>query len=114
MSKFNAAAVALTARLDNLENRLQDNVSALCIVGDADLPERTIIDATNEPLEALNDASLAEIAEIKLALARIHSGTYGICLICGEAIHVGRLTALPTAAQCIACAEEDERLYHRL
>lgn len=44
--------------------------------------------------------------EVKGALERIESGTYGICKISGEPIEVERLEANPAAETCIAHKEQ--------
>lgn len=44
------------------------------------------------------------IIEIEEALARIASGSYGICETCDSVIAKERLSAIPYAAQCIKCA----------
>lgn len=40
--------------------------------------------------------------DVKLALAKIKSGTYGLCEICGKAIETERLEAAPSARTCVA------------
>lgn len=45
-----------------------------------------------------------ELAEVEAALARIKSGGYGVCEICGNPIRDARLQALPWARLCIHCA----------
>lgn len=45
----------------------------------------------------------------RLALHHIHSGTYGSCDHCGEAIGKGRLQAFPRATLCVACKQREER-----
>jgi DnaK suppressor protein len=114
MPKFQSAASALTERLHELESRVQKNNAEICAPEDADMSEQAVMDANDEPLEALNEASLAEMESIKSALARIENGRYGLCTHCGDAIHAGRLEAMPTAAHCISCAEEADQLHHRL
>jgi RNA polymerase-binding protein DksA len=44
------------------------------------------------------------LAKVEEALARIDEGTYGICDVCGEAIPVARLEALPYTKLCVKCA----------
>jgi DnaK suppressor protein len=114
MSKFQSVAIALTSRLHELEVRVRNTSAAMRAPEDADMSDQAVMDAVDEPLEALNDAGLAQIAGIKSALARIENGSYGVCASCGDAIHAGRLEAMPTAALCIECAEESDRLHHRL
>lgn len=43
--------------------------------------------------------------EVELALARMKTGDYGLCAICGMKIPAARLRALPWARFCIRCAE---------
>jgi DnaK suppressor protein len=44
------------------------------------------------------------LAKVEEALVRIEDGTYGICDVCGEAIPVARLEALPYTKLCVTCA----------
>jgi RNA polymerase-binding transcription factor len=53
--------------------------------------------------EALQARLLTALADVEAALARLDAGTYGICETCGDPIGEGRLEALPTARQCVAC-----------
>lgn len=55
---------------------------------------------------AANAGQLAE--EVRDALARMDSGTYGQCENCGKAIADARLDALPYARYCVTCAQEIE------
>ena len=49
------------------------------------------------------------LAQNKRALARIESGTYGVCESCGEPIGKARLQAFPRATLCVACKQREER-----
>jgi DnaK suppressor protein len=42
------------------------------------------------------------------ALQRIENGTFGSCRICNGDVGRGRLEAVPTATQCIACKSKAE------
>ncbi|MGZ3253480.1 MAG: TraR/DksA family transcriptional regulator [Burkholderiaceae bacterium] len=60
--------------------------------------------------DLLNDTDIAQLGnelnalrDVDAALLRIKSGTYGICIDCGEAIPANRLLAQMTAQRCIAC-----------
>lgn len=44
------------------------------------------------------------------ALDRMRNGTFGDCLVCGDAIEEARLNALPTATLCVCCMEGREFL----
>lgn len=49
---------------------------------------------------------LKEVAgSIKMALAKIRQGTYGICERCKKNIERPRLLVLPTARYCMACSK---------
>jgi DnaK suppressor protein len=54
---------------------------------------------------ALESEALEEVAEINAALHLIESGTYGICVACGEDINKERLLARPWSSECLDCAE---------
>ena len=45
---------------------------------------------------------------VKEALARLDAGQYGTCVDCEDQIAESRLRALPFAARCRGCAEQDE------
>ena len=53
------------------------------------------------------------LKKIEEAIARIESGTYGVCESCGGPISVRRLEARPVTTLCIECKtqqEEEEKL----
>ncbi|WP_299673873.1 TraR/DksA C4-type zinc finger protein [uncultured Roseobacter sp.] len=58
----------------------------------------------DEVLEALGQAELNELRRIDAALARVASGSYGVCLTCGEDISEARLAVLPDTPLCKTCA----------
>lgn len=49
-----------------------------------------------------------EIQGIQAALSRLASGTYGMCVDCGEPIGFNRLQAWPLANRCVACQSKAE------
>lgn len=60
-------------------------------------------------LARLDDRGKAEIEAIDTALARIATGDYGRCDVCGKAIPAARLAAMPSAVVCVQCAVALER-----
>ena len=48
--------------------------------------------------------------DIRAALQRIESGSFGICVNCDEGIGAKRLAAVPWAALCIVCQEAADRV----
>jgi DnaK suppressor protein len=57
------------------------------------------------------ERSSNRVAEVRSALQRIASGTFGICAECEANINLKRLAAVPWASYCIACqqAADSER-----
>lgn len=67
-------------------------------------------DGTTEAVERLATTAAARsiyasMKDIDVALSRIDSGEYGICLDCGESIGEARLDAIPSSVRCITCAQ---------
>jgi len=60
-------------------------------------------------LARLDDRGKREIEAIDHALARMGSGDYGRCEVCGQAIPPARLQAMPTADTCVPCGESERR-----
>jgi RNA polymerase-binding protein DksA len=52
-----------------------------------------------------------EIRAVENALVKLHQGSYGICIDCGNIIPFKRLEARPTAVRCILCQQKNEREY---
>jgi RNA polymerase-binding transcription factor DksA len=57
-----------------------------------------------EVLETLGVDAQTELRAIKGALARIETGDYGRCQVCGSPISPARLDILPDTAFCKDCA----------
>jgi RNA polymerase-binding protein DksA len=55
-----------------------------------------------------NDQKL-RLAEIDKVLARIDTGKYGICDLCGKPIAAERMEANPHATMCISCQSKSEK-----
>ena len=53
-----------------------------------------------------NERQLLQMVES--ALSRIHEGTFGQCISCGEDINPKRLDAVPWTRHCIQCQEKLE------
>lgn len=73
--------------------RTPDSMDQLVLANERDL----IVDVLNRETLLLR--------QVSEALERIETGTYGVCLQCGEAITEKRLTALPWADLCLNCQE---------
>lgn len=74
-----------------------------------DLLDQAAVAYSKEFLFTLSHADRKLLQLIDEALARIESGTYGICLHTGEPIEPKRLEAVPWARLCIKAQELEER-----
>ncbi len=104
MSKTDGYRTALKRRLAELGQRLNGIEHQLDEPAPADFEERAVEREGDEVLEDLGTAGLAEMRMISAALERIEDGTFGICVACGNPISEARLSAVPHAARCRACA----------
>lgn len=71
--------------------------------------------ATTPKSDPLFSHHSKNVERAERALARIASGTYGLCLGCGEKIPTPRLAAHPSAIGCVDCEKTEDILHmHRL
>lgn len=68
-------------------------------------------DLLNDTDIAQCNLELAELREVEAALQRIKSGSYGVCIDCGESISSGRMSANLVAQRCLDCQENFERTH---
>jgi RNA polymerase-binding transcription factor DksA len=90
----------LETRLAEIEGRLQAIEAELDQPVDKDWEEAAIEQEDDEVLEGMGEAGLREAEAIRAALARIEEGSYGFCVVCGNAIAEERLDALPATPFC--------------
>ena len=105
MAKHDEFAQSLKIRLAELSGRLSGIESELHMQLSADSEEKATDLENQDALEGTEKAVIHEIGQIEHALSRIEDGSYGICAKCGDDIAPKRLEALPTATECIACAD---------
>ncbi len=74
-----------------------------------DIADRAAQSYTKEFLfhQSNNERQLLQMVEE--ALNRIHEGTFGQCIACGEEINLKRLDAVPWTRHCIQCQEKLEQ-----
>ena len=94
----------LEKRLEYLVARQDKVTSDIRRHQDPDSEERAQEAENDEVLADLEAQGRVEIDQIRRALADIDAGRYGTCRSCGERIGEKRLSALPYAGTCIACA----------
>lgn len=104
MNDTDIRAVALQERMKMLEERMRRIRDDLAEPVDPDVEERAVEREGDEVLEGLGQSGEVEMRMIRAAVARIHSGDYGICTHCGNEIGAARLDALPWTPYCRDCA----------
>jgi DnaK suppressor protein len=90
-------AVALTARS---ELRASSEINTNAFHDELDYAKCEVELKTT--LEIHNHNLMQQIS-LRTALAKMHTGTFGVCLPCGKMISTKRLEASPGAARCIEC-----------
>jgi RNA polymerase-binding transcription factor len=99
----------LTAEIEEAESAIADRLGdAVTDAGDdpADAGAKTF-EREHELALTQNSRALLEFSE--RALARIESGTFGVCESCGNPIGKARLRAFPRATLCVECKQREER-----
>jgi len=104
VGEFDEIRKRLEGRLNQLVERVARIERDMRKPGHPDSGEQAAELENQEVLERLDEAETREAADIRNALARIESGTYGICDRCGERIDSRRLEVVPFANACIKCA----------
>ncbi|WP_425467502.1 TraR/DksA family transcriptional regulator [Rhizobium glycinendophyticum] len=94
----------LKARKAEIENRLTKIDTDLSQLKSADSAERAVESENDEVLEEFGQVGEGELRGIDAALDRLHAGTFGTCVSCGEPISVERLQAVPHTPFCKDCA----------
>ncbi|TDU90136.1 TraR/DksA family transcriptional regulator [Kribbella voronezhensis] len=95
--------------LDRLANLSDDFDAVVAASRDSNAddehdPEGSTIAFERSQLGALAEQARQHLTEIDAALARVASGTYTTCELCGRPIAADRLEARPVARTCTTCA----------
>ncbi|MEX2355866.1 MAG: TraR/DksA C4-type zinc finger protein [Thermaerobacterales bacterium] len=102
----------LAAQSAHLDGRLnQEQGQSL---GEISTYDNHPADIGSETFERSKDLALrgmmrSRLDQVDAALARLMSGLYGICTVCGQAIPAERLSAIPETHRCIDCAQANEK-----
>jgi DnaK suppressor protein len=107
--ELEAEITELRAEISKSESEIAERMGdAVADAGDdqADAGAKTF---QREHELALTHNAKELLAQNERALARIESGTYGVCESCGEPIGKARLQAFPRATLCVACKQREER-----
>src|SRR5688500_555308 len=102
----------LTEKRDEIVKKAKQTLQEDMTLDANDLPDEMDL-ASSEYLQSfqfrLRGREKVFLKKIEDALARIETGTFGLCESCEEPISVKRLEARPETTLCIRCKEDQER-----
>jgi len=100
----------LANRLEDLLSQAGNTVSGMTTPKEnfPDPTDRASLESDRNFMLRIRDRESKLIKKIKKALARIETGTFGVCEKCGEDITKKRLIARPVTTQCIDCKTKEE------
>jgi DnaK suppressor protein len=102
----------LLARQKELEESLSRQNENALDSGESDVQDE-IDRVTSSSAKALSlsvgTRESDSLADVRSALARLESGEYGKCIICGKEIEPARLRAVPETPYCLEHANETQR-----
>jgi DnaK suppressor protein len=78
-------------------------------VADAGFADRGHSTGERSQVIAVLRALRSNLLDVERAVAKMDTGTYGICERCGQPISLERLEALPWAVLCIDCKQQAGR-----
>jgi DnaK suppressor protein len=101
---------SLISKRDELRRQLANEMDLAqpAEAGSGDLFDAAMDGTQNEMHSQLAAFETRELQQIERAIKLIRKGRYGSCELCGAAIPVARLKALPYATVCIACRQKQE------
>jgi DnaK suppressor protein len=106
--ELNAFRSALETRETDIRNGSR-NREALTIEASPDELDRIQYANARDMAIGNLERDSARLVEVRGALHRINTGTFGFCVACEENINPKRLAAVPWASFCIVCQEAVDR-----
>ena len=105
-SRLSAERVAAAARIAALERDIATIVETAKggATDDEHDAEGATIAFERAQAMALLEETRTQVEALDTALARVDTGSYGVCESCGQDIAPERLAARPSATLCITCA----------
>jgi DnaK suppressor protein len=101
----------LRQQQQQLENSMQTAVKQgrQAVAEDTlDVADQAVFSYQKEMIFSQGTEGHSQLSLVRLALERLHEGTFGDCLHCGKPIGEKRLEALPWTPYCIDCQEKVE------
>jgi RNA polymerase-binding transcription factor len=108
--RFSVLKRMLEERRQEIQQKLKSLRETLPVEAGAvrDAEEQSVDDFVQEVDFALMEMKSETLAKIDEAMQRLEDGSYGLCTECGGEIAEARLKALPFAALCRDCQEQEE------
>lgn len=99
---------ALLTKKEDLERAIGKGAlsGGLATDGHGDFADRSAAANEEEISIQLKQTDAKLLRAIEDALARVESGSYGVCVDCEEEISSARLNAVPWTKVCIGCKEK--------
>ncbi len=99
---------ALLAKKEDLEHSVAHKgvLTSSATDGHGDFADRSAAANEEEISIQLQQTDAKLLRAIEDALARVESGSYGVCVDCEEEISSARLKAVPWTKVCIGCKEK--------
>jgi DnaK suppressor protein len=73
-----------------------------------DVADQAVLSYQKELIFSQGTEDHSQLSMVRMALERLHEGSFGDCLHCGKPIGEKRLDALPWTPYCIGCQEKVE------
>lgn len=73
-----------------------------------DVADQAVLSYQKELIFSQGTEGHSQLSKVRLALERLHEGTFGECMHCAKTIGDKRLEALPSTPYCIECQEKIE------
>ena len=108
MSDVETLKQQMLARREKLSDKIGRIKGDLSKEHSSDWSEQAQERENDEVLDQLGGDAEQELHDINLALDRMDSGEYGVCVSCATEIPMARLEIKPEAATCVNCAEAAE------
>ena len=89
--------------------KAQKEIRALADSGSSDVVDDSCGNASKEAIFTSYSQSRTQLRKVELALERISTREFGVCVACESAISLKRLQAIPWANKCLECQEQSEQ-----
>jgi len=86
-------------------SQIEQETRSLDVDSTQDSADRRVISLSKESLFERSSRRRTVLRLIEAALKRIASGSFGVCVTCGDDIQARRLQALPWTQFCLRCQE---------